>query len=1064
VPDQENRGRGKLPWVWFVLIGLVVVGAGCFTFFRLRGQRAVVLYNKGVLYERSGNATAAVASFRAALARDPKYREARVALVHTLGSQRDFEGAEAELKKAEETGLEEPEAALMRAKLLSLHAGYLLQSAGKDTDVALCDSVLSEQLAPAIKLIEDHAEQTAKKAEAYNALGDLYMQKSEVLLYKWAKLRDAEALARHLDRKEDAGQKSALAVAVIPQTAEAQKKAGDAYGRAVALAPEMMEPRLAIARQALSAFVPNPGRAKEVLAPIIAARPHDRAARVLLAEAARLAGDYDGALEHIKAARQEGPEDFRLLLVEAGVLVDAKRWDDAQPLSERLLQLQPNDVTAAFFRAKVLMQNGRSAEAVSQLQNILGRIAWPQARFLLAKGLKDVGNREQAKALFEQFLQETSDKLAANAREAEELRDMRYESHLALAQYLKDEDPKSAADHAVRALALFPDRLEAFQAAKEARQAAQLPPEGMEDLVLGRATGLLMKGDLDGALAFCQGEVDRAATPTWGPRVRLLMARMLTRRGSYKEATAAYEALQPTFPDNRPAYELAGLQARLGQFDSARKIYEGLLASQPKDVQALAGLVSVLARSGRTDEAHARLVRAEKELNVPAVRALLLSSYLREGKPDEALGLARALVEAEPANPSLRILLAELLWRGGKLAEARVAFDEALKLAPDHVPAYRRGLLDLQEGNAQAALDLFREGRQRLPQHLRLSINLAVALQAAGQASEAIKVLEQVLGAPAMPDAAKDELHWCLAALCAGSGDAENASAHDKQVRQSEWGPLEDREGLLQRIAATQEPGRQQAASAVNLLVSFSGAGCPEAALQSADVLQKLMPGELLPSCWRASLLDQQGKHQDAVATYQESIRNHPDAAYARMLLADSYAAHGETELAVRAFEETIPHASDQQTALVNLRLGQLYDGQGRIEMATASYEAAMKEPALAPVACNNLAYLVATRKNDPTAALPLAEQAFKLGGGAPEIADTLGWIHFLKGDTDEAVKCLELAKRGLPGAPTVRYHLGVAYLKAGRKADAKAEFEEALLISRTFPEADEAAKLLAQL
>jgi tetratricopeptide (TPR) repeat protein len=1058
----EPRRRRSL-WLLLFLVILIIVGGGLFTFARLRG-RAVVLYNKGILYRRSGNTAAAVASFKAALARDPRYRDARVGLMYALASQRDFEGAEAELKKAEETGLEEPEAALMRARLLSLHAAYRLQSAGQGADVALCDSVIGEQVAPAIKLVEDHAEQTKNKAEAYNELGNLYMQKSKVLAGKWGMLRDAEATARHLDRKEEAADKKALALAVLPQMAEAQRNAVNAYGRAMELDPQMEEPRLEIAHHALAAFVPKPDRVKQVLAPIIAAKPHHRAARELLAGAATLAGDYDGALAHIKAARQEGREDFDLLLAEAAVLVEAKRWEQARPLCERLGQLQPNDPRSAYLRAKVLLQDGRAAEAVSQLQNILGRQPSPQARFLLAKGLRDLGNREQATAAFQQFLQEASDQVPGNVRQAAELREMQYESHLALAEYLKGDDPKSAAEHAVAALALFPNRPEAFQAAKEARQAAKLPPEGMEDLVLIHAAGFLAKGNLDGALAFCQLEVDQAGTPTWGPQVRLLIARMLARKGSFKEAVAAYENLRATSADKRPAYELAVLQARLGQLDSARKIYEGLLASQPKDVRALVGLVSVLARTGQMAEARALLVRAEKELGSPVIRSILLNSYLSEGKLEEATALARALVEAEPANASTHNLLAEMLWRGGKLAEARDAFDEALKLAPDQVPAYRRGLLDLQDGRTPAALELFRDARQRFPRYLAFSTHFAVALQAAGQEEEASQVLGKALADPATPEAAKDGLHWCLAVLCAGMGKAEEAKAHDQQVRQSELGPQEDREELLERLAAAQQPGRQQAAAALNLLVSFSGAGCPEAALQSAEVVQKLMPGEPLPPCWHALLLDRQGKHQDAVAAYEANIRDHPDSVFARALLAESHAGHDDAESAIRVFEEAIPHASDRQTALMHLRLGRLYDGQGRIEMAIASYEAAMKEPALAPVACNNLAYLVATRKGDPIAALPLAEQAFKLGRGSPEIADTLGWVHSLKGNTDEAVKYLELARKGLPGIPTVRYHLAVAYQKAGRTAEAKAELEEALLISRTFPEADEAAKLLQTL
>jgi Flp pilus assembly protein TadD len=79
-------------------------------------------------------------------------------------------------------------------------------------------------------------------------------------------------------------------------------------------------------------------------------------------------------------------------------------------------------------------------------------------------------------------------------------------------------------------------------------------------------------------------------------------------------------------------------------------------------------------------------------------------------------------------------------------------------------------------------------------------------------------------------------------------------------------------------------------------------------------------------------------------------------------------------------------------------------------------------------------------------------------------VADTLGWVLYLSGEVKEAIPLLEKAKAGQGPNPTVRYHLGMAYLKAGRQDDARAELHEALAISSTFPEADEATKALGGL
>jgi Flp pilus assembly protein TadD len=105
---------------------------------------------------------------------------------------------------------------------------------------------------------------------------------------------------------------------------------------------------------------------------------------------------------------------------------------------------------------------------------------------------------------------------------------------------------------------------------------------------------------------------------------------------------------------------------------------------------------------------------------------------------------------------------------------------------------------------------------------------------------------------------------------------------------------------------------------------------------------------------------------------------------------------------------------------------------------------------------------LYVTKRNDPDSALPIAEQAVKLNPNDPAILDTLGWVLHMKGENDRALAILQKAKSGLPGNATLRYHLGLTLLKIGRKDDAKTELEEALAISKDFPEAADAAAQLA--
>jgi len=1062
---RERIKRGRSWWIIGALVLVLFAGGVLLVLGRLR-PRPQLLYQKGTLYLQSGNVDAALEYFRSALERNPHYLDAQRGIVRALAVRRDFEEAEGGVAKAEQMGLSEADAALLRAKLYAMRGNYRMQSAGRAADIGLCESVIEKDIKPAIELVEKYADTSEDPALGRTELGDLYVQKSRVLGVKWRLLREARDLARDLNQNEEAAARNAEALALIPEIGEAQQRAMRAYSQAIKLNPESTMARLAIARHALSTYVPRPDSARAVLEPIIQRDPQHREARQLLAVTERMTGNYDKALEHINAIRKEGLDEFDLLLATTGILVDAERWEEAGPPSEMLIKMKPGNPQAAYLRGRVLMEQGHFEEAANHLQNIFARsrTPWPRARFALAQALQKSGMREQAVAAFKQVLNDISATMVTNVRVGRERKEILYKSSMALASELMDESPQAAAEHAVRAFGLFPDRREAFEAAKRARKAAGSPPKEIEDLLLLHAAALAAAGDINAGLAACQRAIEESGTAGSRDRTRLLRARLLVRKGAYREAAEAYQALRTTFPDKRPAYELATLHVRLGHYAEARKIYEDLLQVNKGDARAIGGLVSVLVRTGDMAGARTLLEQVYQEEGSERVRSLLINLYVREGQTEEALALARSRVEAHPESAAVHVALAELQWRLGNLAEARSAFDEALKLEPDFLPAYRRGLLDLQEGAIEKAIALFKGARQRLPDALAPRLHLAIAFQAAGQPQEGVRVLEDTLGSSKATRASASMARWYLAVMYAALGNTEAAASQNSRISLSQLGLRTDRLELLSRLAALGEKQRQKAASAANLAIAFSRSGSVQPALEKIQAVEKLLPGEPLPPCWHMSLLDREGKHEEAVEMGERIIQEHPGFVFARILLADSHARYGDAEGAVRALDEALPYASEEQAAVLQFRLGQMYEEQNRIEEATSSYEAAMKHPAMAPYACNNLAWILATRKKDTTAALRLAEQALKLGGSRPEILDTLGWIHCLNGNTEEALKYLEAAKKRLPQVPTVRYHLGVAYMKAGRQADAKAELEEALSISSSFPEATEAARLLKSL
>ena len=96
------------------------------------------------------------------------------------------------------------------------------------------------------------------------------------------------------------------------------------------------------------------------------------------------------------------------------------------------------------------------------------------------------------------------------------------------------------------------------------------------------------------------------------------------------------------------------------------------------------------------------------------------------------------------------------------------------------------------------------------------------------------------------------------------------------------------------------------------------------------------------------------------------------------------------------------------------------------------------------------------------TTALTHAKAAQEAEPNNPEVADTLGWIYFRTQDYIKAVGLLKESAEKIPDNPAIRYHLGMACYKKGDLQCATEALQQALHLSRDFPEAEEAKQTLA--
>lgn len=1065
---KNPRKKRRAFWIVLIVILLGLIGLGGWYSLRRLRSRHLVLTNRGMMYLEQGEYVRAMESFRAALKHDPEYQPARVGVVRALTERKAFAEALAELDEAVKKGLSRTEGSVIRARVYYLRARHRLASAGASISAEDCRDVINADIRPGVRLLKEYAGRLEKPADGYCALGDMLSLQADALKMTRRALLREQTEARNMGRQESAAQKGSAARAVVKDIQKAQQAAMGAYSDAIKHDPATAKPRVRIAEAELRSYLPRSDRVKAVLEPLLKQPEPSPDARVLLAVAETFAGDYDEALAHVRPLREQQPENPQFLKREVMILVEAKRWKAADPLSEELCKLMPKNPHVAYLRGVVLLRLGRLADAGTYLQNVFesSQIRWPQARYALAEVLRKQGNREQAVSTFKAVLEDIAATRSANIHETQERREIAYQCCLFLAGALKESLPELAFDYAKRGAALFPERAKAIEAARDVLVKAPKRRKELEDIILRHAMTLAAKGDAEAGLDVCRRELQHA--DEWrdrGARLRLHMARIFKRRGEYTQAMKAYETLWKAFPKMTSyGHELAALEKRLARDDEARETYAEILRSNPVDTQAISGLVEIMVRKGKDKEAEALLIRAGRRLGWKAVQRTLTELFLKEGRSDQAISLARAQLSANGKSPYAYVLLADLLWRKGNLKEAEALFAAALRLEPNFPQAYNLGLLYLQQGKNSAAIGLMREASNRFSKGRTFVVALALALQAEGRVKEAVEALDRILVGQEKRDPGLDTPRWLSAVMQAALGDSKAADARNKMMLTANIGLLEDRQSLLRSVAALAQPGRRQVSVALNQMAVFNRSGFLPVAARQLQIVKRLIPEHPLPECWYLRSLDAEGKHSEAVERYQKIISVHPEFAFAAIQLAESHTRHSETEPAVRVLKRALPYLSQKGAAWVYVRLGELHEQECRVDDAIAVYRNAIQSREFGVQACNQIAMLLAIQRNDPQAALPFATEAVERGGPQPALLDTLGWVYYLLDDTQKAVKCLRRARTTAPNEPTIRFHLGMLLLKLGQKAEAKAELTEALNLSRTFPEAQEARDALDSL
>jgi tetratricopeptide (TPR) repeat protein len=443
----------------------------------------------------------------------------------------------------------------------------------------------------------------------------------------------------------------------------------------------------------------------------------------------------------------------------------------------------------------------------------------------------------------------------------------------------------------------------------------------------------------------------------------------------------------------------------------------------PEELDARHSLAALLIRDNQADEAvpHLEKVlslsRNNKNHNFQAVANLMARDHDKE----QALTVMKRLIEPYRDDPDALYAYAQLANQLGADAEAESTLEKLLQLEPEHTQALLLQARVLhRRGNAEAALNSLRQALEQAPDNHQLRLTYARMLVDTHQLPEArkqFKIINRL-----QPE--NNDVIYALGLLAMEAGDIDEADIHFTQLVANGEREAEARLALGEIAEARKRPqeaiewyrsipegenymsGQLQAA---RLIAREQGVDAARNALRQLplhepeDQIQRYLA--------EAELLAGMDRLEEAMAVYDEALtrfNDNPDLLYSRALMAEKLDRLDILERDLRRILENDPENTQ---------------------------------------ALNALGYTLTDRTGRHQEALGYIEQAYRQKPDDPSILDSMGWVLYHLGRTEEARKYLQQAADKLDDGE-IAAHLGEVLWALGRKEEARKVWEKALKLT----------------
>lgn len=536
------------------------------------------------------------------------------------------------------------------------------------------------------------------------------------------------------------------------------EKAEAAYRRAMELDSGAAEPRLALARMALSQG--NEDRGLAELDELLARRPGYEPGALLAAALYDKLGRPNEAIPLLERAVAATPDEPALILTLGAAYLKARRSDEAIARMSDLLGRQPTLATARLIRGRAYLAKRDTVSALRDLTEAArGSPRAAPVRYVLAQAQAAAGRAEDAKASYREAIRLdpalTRARLELATLSGERLDPAVLHEYAQRLTSVLAQDPKNVPVREEVARALLADA-RANEAQVQLQEILQTSP-GRPEANLLMARALFAQGKGEEAAGHLQAVL--RAVPS-DPEASLLLARHLRAAGRREEALQPLEALLRTSPDRLDAKLLLGhLYLETGRLDQAlaaahaveqgeprtpagpllvgqvllakqdptqaADAFRGALKRKPDLAEAYHGLGQCQQALGQIDPAIASYRHALAILGNDVVALNNLAWILAELRkdPEAALPLAAKAAELAPQSAEVLDTLGWIQYRRGAYAEAQ----QILGRAAEHGP--ERAIVQYHLGATYAKLGRKDDAIMSLRRAARLDVGLAKTKQ-----------------------------------------------------------------------------------------------------------------------------------------------------------------------------------------------------------------------------------------------------------------------------------------------------------------------------------------------